>query len=64
MVSEVGSLIVFYDEIEMQLSMHIQNVSELYPSPHPSPPTPDVLPDASKSSTLLIKLGLTFKKVC
>ena len=24
----------------------------------------DVLPDAFNSSTLLIKLGLTFKKVC
>jgi hypothetical protein len=25
---------------------------------------PDVLPDASNICTLLIKLGLTFKKVC
>ena len=31
---------------------------------HPSPPVPDVLPDASNICTLLIKLGLTFKKVC
>ena len=36
----------------------------LHPSSHPSPPGPDVLPDAFNSSTLLIKLGLTFKKVC
>ena len=28
------------------------------------PPVPDVFPDASMVCTLLIKLGLTFKKVC
>jgi hypothetical protein len=31
---------------------------------HPSPPVPDVLPDASNCCTLLINLGLTIKKVC
>ena len=36
----------------------------LDPSVHPSPPVPDILPDASNICTLLIKLGDTFKKVC
>ena len=39
-------------------------ITNFHPSFHPSPPVPDVLPDASNSTTLLIKLGLTFKKVC
>ena len=36
--------------------------TNLHPSSHPSPPAPDVFPNASMVSTLLIKLGLTFKK--
>ena len=35
-----------------------RNINHTYlnPSSHPSPPVPDVLPNASNSSTLLIKL--------
>jgi hypothetical protein len=48
------------------LMMNNKNIhpTYLHPSSHPSTPVPDVLPDASVVCTLLIKLGLTFKKVC
>ena len=52
--------------VSAKLRAYNKSVYDTYlnPSYHPSPPVPDVLPDASMVSTLLIKLGLTLKKVC
>jgi len=48
-------------DVMVESSGHHAN---LHPCSHPSPPVPDVFPNASNICTLLIKLGDTFKKVC